>query len=51
MEFPKEYHTGALGKFNAAKGELTDETTKEFLRKQMALCVDYVRKEDMASGD
>jgi chromate reductase, NAD(P)H dehydrogenase (quinone) len=42
MNTPEAMIAGALGKSDSATGDLTDETTREFLRKQMAAFKDYV---------
>lgn len=43
MNVPEAMIGGAYGKTDAATGDLTDEGTKEFLRKQLAAFADFVR--------
>ncbi len=43
MNVPEAMIGGAGGKFDAATGDLTDATTKDFLGKQLAAFADFVR--------
>jgi chromate reductase len=43
MNVPETMIGGAYGKSDTATGDLTDETTKEFLRKQLAAFASFVR--------
>jgi chromate reductase len=43
MNVPEVMIGGSGGKFDAATGDLTDEGTKDFLRKQLAAFADFVR--------
>lgn len=43
MNTPEAMVAGAYGKTDNATGDLTDEGTKDFLRKQLAAFVDFVR--------
>ena len=43
MNLPEAMIAGAYGKSDSATGDLNDETTRDFLRKQLAAFADFVR--------
>ncbi|MGO8739086.1 NADPH-dependent FMN reductase, partial [Rhodoblastus sp.] len=43
MNLPEAMIAGAYGKSDSATGDLTDEATRDFLRKQLAAFADFVR--------